>query len=575
MKKIVILLIFVLSFCLQLESQLNEIQILLNQGRVHENRNQISQAQEIYESLYESHPTNEDVVDAYLRVLFLRSNFETARSVINNSRNRLSAQFIVKQEITLLIRTSQVEEAERLALDWLSRNRRNSNTFSEFARIFEIATLFDTAITIYLQGREALNNQNLFTLELSNAYYFLRNPELFFTEGIKYLRTNPGFLYFYRNRFTEFLSENPESIKVIERLIDENDNDQILELYAFSLVEIKDFQKAADIFMRLPVANMIRFADDLKTDNQLQFALDTYQRALGRVESPLEIADLQFKIAEIYFEQNDLDNCIIILTEIINNENLHSNQVRNRTRVNTQARLLMALISMQQEADLEETKAWFEAASNFAVNQNERADILFRLSRFLYLQEEYIQAYSVIEQAIQGQRSNTSIYRMSYFPRYEIALFQNSVERDSLLTECIIHFPEDPRITEMLFLETFLNGLDGENKALFLQALRYKGLYRDSLAVSTMYDLAEKSNIEELYILAFEWAIAAHKVEYVELIQNHNFRNSVLRDFVFLHAVRQTDDIEDRRQKISDFLNHNPQNVFSPHLRLILMRANI
>jgi|GEM_PF-4045041 len=572
MKKKLVILIVLIIFSMSMQAQHNEIQILLNQGRVHENRNQISQALEIYESLYTSHPTNEDVVEAYIRVLLLRSSFEEARRVINNSRNRLSDFFIARQEVTLLIRTNNIEEAESVALNWLNRNRRNTNSFSEFARIFESAALYDTAITIYNQGRSVLNNENLFSMELSNAYYYLRNYDRFFQEAIKNLRTNPGFLYYYRNRFKEFLEINPENINIIESLIQENDNEQINELYAFSLVEIKDFERAADVFERLPLPNMIRFADDLKTDNHLDFALNTYQRALQRIETPLERAEIQFKIAEIYFEKNELEECITILEEIINNEELHSNQLRNRSRVNTQSRLLMALISIQKEATIEETKQWFESASSFAINSNERAEMLFRLSRFLYLHEEYMQAFTVIEQAIQGQRSNTSIYRMSFFPRYEIALFQNSAERDSLLTECIIHFPEDPRITEMLFLETFLNGLEGENKDIFLRALRYKGLYKDNLAVSTMVDLAKNSNIEELYILGFEWAMQANLSEYVEMIKEYSFKNTVLRDFVFLQTVRQNNDFEERRNMIGDFLNHNPQNVFSPQLRLMLMR---
>ena len=115
--------------------------------------------------------------------------------------------------------------------------------------------------------------------------------------------------------------------------------------------------------------------------------------------------------------------------------------------------------------------------------------------------------------------------------------------------------------------------LKAQRYIFFSKALRYKGLYKNELAVQTLLELAEKTNIEELYIFAFEWGKQANLEEYIEQILAHEFRNPVLRDYIFLHTIRQNDDIEERRNMISDFLNHNPQNVFSPQLRLILMRV--
>ena len=571
MKKIVIVFLALFVFVVILVAQLNDVQILLNQARAHENRNQLSQALEIYEGLYENHPSNENVVESYLRVLFLRSDFTTVRSVLDNSRNLLPALFLTRHEVMYSIRTNNIPEAEKIAFDWINRNRRSVNLYTEFARIFESAGLFDTVIQIYTLGRSALNNDELFTQELSNAHYYQRNHTKFFEEAINFLRMNPGFLYYYRNRFNEFLASNPENIDTIESFIMENDNDQIYELFAFSLVEVKNFQRAVEIFDRLPMSNMLRFADDLRADKYIDLALETYVKALSKTDNQAELAEIKFKIAEIYFEKNDLESSIFILNEIINNEELQTAPSRNRTNVNTQSRLLMALISMHQDADILETRQWFESASTFAVNVNDKSDILFRLSRFLYLNKEYLSAFQVIEQAIGGQRSNTTIYKQSYFYRYEIALFQNSAERDSLLTECLIYFPEDPRITDMLFLETFLNNLDDASKSHFLEALRFKGLYKDSLAVKSMLDLAEKTRIEELLILAHEWAKDTDLKEYINKIYEYEFRNPVLKDFMFLHTIRQNDNVDERRGKISDFLNHNPQNVFSPQLRMILI----
>jgi len=109
---------------------------------------------------------------------------------------------------------------------------------------------------------------------------------------------------------------------------------------------------------------------------------------------------------------------------------------------------------------------------------------------------------------------------------------------------------------------------------MFLQALRYRGLYQDEPAVQLLIRLAEESNIEELYILAYEWSMRYGLSDSIQRIEQVSFRNPVLRDFIFLQTIRAYDDVAEKRNLISDFLNHNPQNVFSPQLRLLLFTTN-
>jgi hypothetical protein len=126
----------------------------------------------------------------------------------------------------------------------------------------------------------------------------------------------------------------------------------------------------------------------------------------------------------------------------------------------------------------------------------------------------------------------------------------------------------------MLFLETFLNGFDDASRIAFINALRYRGLYQDSLAVQLIFEIAQATGIEELYILAYEWNLRINSHNVLANISNISFKNPVLRDFIFLQVVRTTDSAIERRRMIGDFLNNNPQNVFSPQLRLLLFRAN-
>ena len=573
MIKRILIIAFILGFAFGIKAQMNERQILQNQARMMESRNQLSQAMEIYESMYQQYPTDENLVESILRVAYTSNDFAKARHYLDLSKGTLTPYFLAKQEALYAIKTNQIRDAQRIAFDWLDRNRGVMHHYTEFARIFESSALFDIAIEIYLKNRTTSNDSNLHALELSNAYYYIKNIDKCFEESLKYLRMNPNYLYLYKNRINELVSASPTNIRRLQNLIEEREPDQVWELLAFAYIEVKDFTKASEIYEKLPVDKLIRFADDLKSDGHLDFALSTYQKALERTENPFNQADLQIKIAQIYFEKNDLENSIRYLNEVIYNEEIQKQPQRNRTRANVEARLLMALISIQQNNSISETQSWFEAASNFAINLIEKSDILFRLARYLYLKEEYIEASKVIEQAVYRQDIHSNIYKSSFFYRYEIALFQRDIARDSLLTECIIHFSQDPRITDMLFLETFLNNMDNdEHKTDFLKALRYKGLYQDSLAITTILGIAESSRIEELYILAYEWGYNTPSYHLVQFIEEFSFRNPVLNDYIFLQNIRNTENDDIRRNMISDFLNNHPQNVFSPQLRSILFR---
>ena len=574
MKRIIIIITLFLCIFLKIHSQFNELQILLNQARTHENRNQYTQALEIYENLYAKYPSDESVIESYLRVLYINSDFKKANEILTKSKSNLNPYFYTRQFCLFQIKNNQINDAKQTAFEWLNKNPGSIQHYRDFSRIFESSALFDIAIEIYLKGRNEANDPNLYSLELSNAYYYIKNVQFFFDESIKFLRLNSGYLYYYRNRFKEFISADHNNIKFLKDIIKDNEPEQVLEIFAFSLVEVQDFKKASEIYEKLPLSKLITFADDLKTDNHLDFALDTYNKAIAKADTPAIKADIQLKIAQIYFEQNEIENSKTILSEIINNKEIQKSPWNHRTKANKDARLLMAFISIYEEKNPKETTQWFEAAANFSANLIEKSDIYFQLARYLYLKENYSEAYKTIETAVKGQDVSSNIFKASYFYRYEMALFQNNSAKDSLLTECIIHFPEDPRISDMLFLETFLNQLDSDNKINFLYALRHKGLYQDSLAVRQILSIASTTNIDELYIIAYEWAASTKQYHAMEIIEQHNFKNPIFKDFIFLQKVRTTTDVENKKRMISDFLGNNPQNIFSPHLRYLLFKTN-
>jgi hypothetical protein len=406
---------------------------------------------------------------------------------------------------------------------------------------------------------------------LSNNYYQIKNAESFFEESIKNMRYNQGYLYYYRTKYKDLLKIDKNSIKKLTKFIKDDDNAEVLELYAYALIEVKDYANASKVYEKLPLDKMLKFADDINNDGAKEYALGLYIKSIEKATDQIIIADINLKCANILFEMNDFEKSQYYLQSIINNTEIQSNQLRYRTRANREARLMMALISTILDMQIESVSNWYKEAINFSNNLMEKADILFSFSKYLYLKGDFAGSYQAIEQAVDKQDITTSIYRKSNFYRYEMALFQgDDILRDSLLVECIIYFPEDERINDMLFLESFISKIDEKYRPAFLDALRYRGLLQDKKTIKIILDLAQESKIQELYLLAFEWSDGTNNDEILKRLQDVEFSNEAFKDYMFLQKLKTTNDADYRKHQISDFLNNNPRNVFSPHLRMLL-----
>jgi CRISPR/Cas system-associated protein endoribonuclease Cas2 len=585
MKKNLWLLILIIISTYFLQAQYDELKILLNQAKNYENRNQFTKALEIYSDLYNKYPDNENVIDPYLKVLYKNSDINTAELILSDIQDKVTPYFYQKQNILLLIKQNNPDQAEKTALDWLEKYPGQIQYYQDIANIFISSSLIDTAVKIYLKARNITKDNDLYSLELSNAYFFLKNAELFFNESLKHLRKNPGYLYFYKNRFIQLLDEDNSRIKLITDNINlDTDPEPVIELYAFALVSIKDFETANIVYEKLPIDKITKFADDLLSDGYTDYALSTYLKAINRAELDdkpeklIIIADIKIKIANIYFEQKEINNAINLLSEIINEQTIQKSPWHYRTKANKEARLLMALISIQENADKQTISDWFDQAAKFAYNQLERSEIMFQLSRYLYLTENYQEANTVIQNTIKAQDMSSNIYKMSYFYKYDLSLFQNSPAKDSLLIECIIHFPEDKRINDILFRETFINNLNKEAKQKFLNILKIKGLYRDEEATEALFNLAIELKNDELFILALEWMNSTglyHKLsENISIdIEDYQLSNQALKDYYFLLKAKNIKETDYRKRILQDFLDNNPNNTFSPQFRLLLYQT--
>ena len=144
----------------------------------------------------------------------------------------------------------------------------------------------------------------------------------------------------------------------------------------------------------------------------------------------------------------------------------------------------------------------------------------------------------------------------------------NDAKADSFVGELVIHLPKNEYTNDVLRLNRISDKLSEDNKSKFWDAFKKYNTYQESLALTKMDSLIEKSKNENIRLLAAEWAIAkkdtARTLEYL----NHDFKNKDIYAQAQLLKVENNVVNEDEINNIiTDYLTKNPNTPYAPEFR--------
>ncbi len=571
-KKIFLSVIIICFLSNLLFGQYDEKRIMLNQAQSFESFNQFTKAQSVYKDLLVKFPQDQDIISAYFNSLIKTSSLDDAKKLVEQSKPVISDLLFTQFCIILDLKDNKLNEAKRLKNDYFKKNPGRINDYQILAQTFESNHLNDIAVEIYLQSREVSGDQNLYSLELSNNYFFSQEFPKSINESLKYLDKNRNYFFFISSRFKEILTINPQMIINIKNTCENSEIPEFIELYALGLVQTKDYQNALLMYQKLPVDRIIRFADEQFGIGNFELSLNAYQVGVQKSEDNLQKAEINFKISNIYLNTGRISESKTILNQIIADPILKDKRNYYKTSLNKTTREILANIAIMQNENEKTIISLFDDAQTYTWNNLEKKNIDYKKSFYYIMTEQYDKAFSLIKNITMNEDPGSQILSQSYYYQYLIFLMKEDNRADSMMTEYIINFPENSEINDMMFLSLFLSNIPKEGKQEFFKAYRLKNLYQRAEAISQLDSLITKTKDDELILLLADWNIESNQIEAGKRLYASKFSNPVYEEYAKYQLAIIESNPDNKQLLITDYLKTTPGSVFSPSFRKLLNR---
>jgi len=553
-------------------ADINENDILKRRANQYRSQKQYEKAIGIYETIEKNDPNNMDNIRDLILILIQTSKIEKAEKLLNNYKIKMREDLHFQLKLIILLHKAEFVKAQKLGNEFLDKHRGNISNYGSIAKVFEQYRQYETAIEIYLKARKIAGDENLYVRELANDYHALKSYENAVREFVKLAESRNSYTSFALSRFKSMLEEDATVIRYIKESAGKSENPAIREIYALCLGDIGEYEKALNEYEDLPAESLLKFADRMEKNGKPNIAIRAYNIFLNRSVNIIENAKTMIRLADIYIQQNDLTKAEKILLELYDDKNLKSRGNKYKTRANRQCRELLAEINLRRNASQKEVIQYFEEAKEFTFNKSEINEIEYRIIHLLIMNGENDLAKEKLKDVLISENSDSDIFKRGYYYSFLIAIMTNDAESDSLLGELLINIPEDDLTNDALLLFQSTNHVQSNTDRVdLLKAYRKRALYEKSVAIEILRSIYERSEVEDLLFLAGEWAVQAGNLELALEIFSHEFSKPDLQQYAILKLAEIEINKIEKKKYSRDFLHDNPQSIFSPQFRRILV----
>jgi len=553
-------------------ADINENDILKRRANQYRSQKQYEKAIGIYETIEKNDPNNMDNIRDLILILIQTSKIEKAEKLLNNYKIKMREDLHFQLKLMILLHKAEFVKAQKLGNEFLDKHRGNISNYGSIAKVFEQYRQYETAIEIYLKARKIAGDENLYVRELANDYHALKSYENAVREFVKLAESRNSYTSFALSRFKSMLEEDATVIRYIKESAGKSENPAIREIYALCLGDIGEYEKALNEYEDLPAESLLKFADRMEKNGKPNIAIRAYNIFLNRSVNIIENAKTMIRLADIYIQQNDLTKAEKILLELYDDKNLKSRGNKYKTRANRQCRELLAEINLRRNASQKEVIQYFDEAKEFTFNKSEINEIEYRIIHLLIMNGENDLAKEKLKDVLISENSDSDIFKRGYYYSFLIAIMTNDAESDSLLGELLINIPEDDLTNDALLLFQSTNHVQSNTDRVdLLKAYRKRALYEKSVAIEILRSIYERSEVEDLLFLAGEWAVQAGNLELASQIFSHEFSKPDLQQYAILKLAELEINKTEKKKYSRDFLQDNPQSIFSPQFRRILV----
>lgn len=253
---------------------------------------QYEEAEELYLGLLKENPRDTRVY-LQLKSMFSRLRaFDKLEALIRRRLKHFPNDIQSHAELGELLLNQGKDELAFEYWDNMLHQHSNSKTaYRVLLQMFLKHQMQEQIDDLVERGRTRFNDPSFFSLELGNVYARLQDYEKATNEFITYAIYHPRQVRTISNHLLR-LSDQEESVPFMEaRLTARMDEDRqlILQLYSDLLFKIGRYDSAFDQHLELGISSgddldrWLKFADNLRKENQLPLALDAFSTILKTI----------------------------------------------------------------------------------------------------------------------------------------------------------------------------------------------------------------------------------------------------------------------------------------------------
>lgn len=271
----------------QSQNELN----LLRLAQSFERAGEYERALQIYDNLYSSNPQNRIYLDALIRLNIQTKNYDMAIKLANSWLSTHPDDIdIIGKLGDAHFKAGREEEAIEIWDKAVKTYKGNPGVYRMIADYLIQNRLYDKAIEYLTTAKKITGVQELYSYEIAMLYEFTMRFDKAVEEYIKILQRTPSMIPNIKSRMSSYVNR-PEALKQILPILESSVNTSksnigILELYAWVLLEAKDYQKALEVQKQLDkitYANgevLLNFARDLFNQGAFQIAAKAYSQII-------------------------------------------------------------------------------------------------------------------------------------------------------------------------------------------------------------------------------------------------------------------------------------------------------
>ena len=566
MKKMILILILTLLILL-CAAQYDERQILNQEANQHLSRRQYSEAEAIYLQILEKFPADQGAISQLMYIYLALGSGDKAEALINKYQRNLPQNSFTEYRIQLLLMQGKLSEAAAESDNYLWLFPTDTNKYRMIASYYERRNFFDKAIELYQRGREA-SGKDVFYLEMANAAVKAQLPKLALSEYLAYMSSAQNVNQYVKNQIKGIVEAEPELVQDIADFALGHESFIIQELYAYSLVSIKAYAAALEVYKLLPETYLRSFAYEQLRAGNLEVSLPAMQHLAEHHPQPQQRLSYSLEVAKILYQEARYEQSEEVLGDILADEFWETRPNNRRNPLFVSVRRLLAEIALALGRDFDAVKGILQDTQQYASQAQTRQELELEMARLSILEMDFAKAESSLNSVNIG-----AVLPQRDYLRFLSRFFEGkSAEADSVMHEFMLRHPGHEKANDIIYLNMLSINLNEKAKksfagsVLLLQKMNTAG-------VDSLYSVFLDSEDEELLILAIEWAIGLGQSQKARLYLEHIFTDPLSAEYASWLRLALLSDPDQELELAKSFLKHKPNSIFSPGFRQVISQA--